>query len=45
MGLIRGFRHPETLGILMVGDRTAIEGPMRELCPPIVLLDYEGQPA
>jgi hypothetical protein len=29
----------------VVGDRAVIEGPMRELGLPVVLLDYEGQPA
>jgi zinc protease len=34
---------PDTLSILVVGDRAVIEGPMRDLGLPIVLLDYEGE--
>jgi len=35
---------PERLSILIVGDRTAIEEPLRELGLPIVHLDHEGRP-
>ena len=35
---------PELLSIVIVGDRSVIEEPLRELGLPIVLLDYEGQP-
>jgi predicted Zn-dependent peptidase len=34
---------PEALSIVVVGDRSLIEAPLRELGLPIVHLDYEGQ--
>ena len=35
---------PESLSIVVVGDRAAIEGPLRQLNLPIVHLNYEGEP-
>ena len=35
---------PESLSIVVVGDRATIEGPLRELGLPIFMLDYEGRP-
>jgi len=39
-------RHvdPDALSIVVVGDRAAIEASLRELGPPVVALDYDGQP-
>jgi zinc protease len=34
---------PSALSITVVGDRAAIEGPLKELELPLVYLDYEGQ--
>jgi zinc protease len=36
---------PSNLSIIVVGDRSVIEAPLRELGINIVLLDYEGNPA
>jgi zinc protease len=36
--------EPGALNIVVVGDRAVIEGPVRELGLPVVLLDYEGLP-
>jgi zinc protease len=35
---------PDMLNIVIVGDRTKIEGPLSEVGLPIVYLDYEGLP-
>jgi zinc protease len=35
---------PDSLSIVVVGDRATIEGPLRELGLPIFLLDHEGRP-
>jgi zinc protease len=34
---------PDALSIIVVGDRAAIEAPLRELGLPIVHLDHEGE--
>jgi predicted Zn-dependent peptidase len=36
--------NPDALSIVIVGDRTLIEGPLSELNIPITHLGYEGEP-
>ena len=39
----RDHLDPEALSVVVVGDRAAIEAPLRELALPIVHLDHEGR--
>jgi zinc protease len=36
--------HPDKLNVLIVGDLKTIEGGVRELGYPVVVLDHEGRP-